>query len=214
MSSPPPLTLLILAGGASSRMGRDKAALPFPAEGDPPLVARVHHALSPLAGDCLIAAPVDFGLGCRLVSDHPFFPGPVGGLVAGLGAARTELVLVVSADLPFPVAELALQLSQLAAANPAEEVVIPSRSGRLEPLFAVYRRRAAHRILVALELRADAARGPSLRQAVELLPKLEVPETTWRQWDPNADSFNNCNTPGEVAIAALTARTADTGGLT
>lgn len=214
MSPSPPLTLLILAGGASSRMGRDKPALPFPAEGDPPLVARVHRALSPLARDCLIAAPVDFGMGCRLVADHPFFPGPVGGLVAGLEAARTELVLVVSADLPFPVAELALQLSLMAGSNPAVEAVIPCRGGRLEPVFAVYRRKAARRILGAPELRAGAARGPSLRQVVDLLPKLEVPETTWRQWDPNADSFKDCNTPDELATAALTARTAATGGLT
>jgi molybdopterin-guanine dinucleotide biosynthesis protein A len=149
-----------------------------------------------------------------MVADHGYFPGPVGGLVAGLECARTELVLVVSADLPFPVAELALQLSLLAAANPAEEAVIPSRSGRLEPLFAVYRRKAAGRIIGAHELRNGTARGPSLRQAVDLLPKLEVPEATWRQWDPNADSFKNCNTPDELAIAALTARTDDTGGLT
>jgi molybdopterin-guanine dinucleotide biosynthesis protein A len=210
----PPLTLLILAGGTSSRMGRDKPALPFPSAGDPPLVARVHRALFPLAWECLIAAPVDFGLSCRLVADHSDFPGPVGGLVAGLECARTDLVLVVSADLPFPVPELALQLSLLAAANPAEDLVIPSRSGQLEPLFAVYRRRAAAHIIGAPELRAATARGPSLRQAVALLPRREVPEATWRQWDPNADSFKSCNTPGELAIAAQTARTDDRGGLT
>jgi molybdopterin-guanine dinucleotide biosynthesis protein A len=172
----------------------------------------VHRVLEPLVNECLIAAPSDFGLGCRLVADHHLLPGPVGGLVAGLEAARTDLVLAVPADLPFPVARLALELALIASSELRSDVVIPCRDGRLEPLFAVYRRRAAGRILHVASPPVGSGRGPSLIEVVGLLPRWEVPESTWRRWDPDGDSFSNCNTPDELAAAAMTVGTSNTGG--
>jgi molybdopterin-guanine dinucleotide biosynthesis protein A len=160
----------------------------------------------------LIAAPSDFGLGCRLVADHQLVPGPAGGLVAGLEAAQTELVLAVAADLPFPVARLALELAMIASSDPALHAVIPCRDGRLEPLFAVYRKAAAGGILRVARPPAGSDRGPSISEVVGLLPKCEVPESTWREWDPRGDSFLNCNTPDEIAAAAIAVGTSNTGG--
>lgn len=212
MPDAPPLTLLILAGGGSSRMGRDKAAIPFPAEGAPPLVARVHLILRPLATACLLAAGTDFGLGCQLVTDEPGFPGPLGGLLAGLAAAPTELVLAVAADTPFPAPELALGLIAVARDNPRVALAAPLRGGRVEPLFAVYRRRAGPS-LRGVEQR-PGERGVPLRRAIAELPRVEVAESTWRSWDPGATSFINCNTPEELAAARAAALDADQGGLT
>ena len=192
-------------------MGRDKAAIPFPGEGDPPLVSWVHRALRPLASDCLLAATTDYGVGCALVADHPGFPGPLGGLVAGLLAAPTELVLAVAVDTPFPVPELARGLVELASDDPSAELTAPLRRGLIEPLFAVYRRAAAARMMDVE--RHPGEGGVPLRRAIELLPRTEVAESTWRSWDPGATSFMNCNTPEELGAALLVARGPDKGGL-
>ncbi len=192
-------------------MGRDKAAIPFPGIGDPPLVSWVHRALRPLASDCLLTAPTDYGLGCSLVPDHPGFPGPLGGLLAGLLAAPTALVLAVAADTPFPVPELARRLVGLAWDDPSAELTVPLRRGLIEPLFAVYRRGAAARMSGVA--RRPGESGVPLRRAIELLPRTEVEESVWRSWDPGATSFINCNTPDELEAARLLARDPDKGGL-
>ena len=205
-----PLTLLILAGGMSSRMGRDKAAIPFPGEGGPSLAARVQLALRPLATDCLLAANTSYGLGCRLVRDDPEFPGPLGGLLAGLAAANSDLVLAVAVDTPFPARALAQGLIELARENPLADLTAASHRGRIEPLFAVYRRRAAIRLREMERLPGE--RGVPLRRAITRLRTIEVAESTWRSWDPGASSFINCNTPEELDAARLAALEPDTGG--
>ncbi len=207
-----PLTLLILAGGMSSRMGRDKATIPFPGEGSPSMVARVQLALGPLATECLLAASTNYGLGCRWVLDDPEYPGPLGGLVAGLAAATSELVLAVAVDTPFPARALAQGLIELALQNPLSELTAASHQGRIEPLFAVYRRRAAIRLRETQQL--PGKRGVSLRLAITRLRTMEVAESTWRSWDPGATSFINCNTPEELDAARLAALGLDNGGPT
>ena len=205
------LSLLLLAGGRGSRLGRDKPAVPFPAPGDPPLIATVHRLLAPLAVGCLVAGPTSFGLPCRVVGDAPGIRGPLGGLVAGLLASDTELVLAAAADLPLVEPGLAQHMVERARERPAAMAVVCARGGRLEPLFAVYRRAAAGRLEEAA-VDAPAHRGPSLRSCLYLLDPLVITEDGWRPFDPRGSSFQGCNTPEEMDAAARFAISRDSGG--
>ena len=206
------LTLLLLAGGASRRMGRDKASIPFPSPLDPPLIQRVHDLLRPLAADCLVAGPASFELSCRLVGDAPGIAGPLGGLVAGLRGATTEYVLAVATDLPLVEPRLAQHLLVRARARRCSGAVVCRRSGQLEPLFAVYRTGAAPQLEAAAGL-APAHRGISLQLAILRLDPLVVAEAEWRRFDPQGSSFQGCNTPEELAAASLLAGARHQGGV-
>jgi molybdenum cofactor guanylyltransferase len=145
----------ILAGGASSRMGTDKARLRL---GGRTLVERAAEALSHVAARTSVVSPreADAELGLPLVSDVFRGAGALGGLHAALDACRAEWAAVVSCDLPFVTGELFALLASLRAG--AAEAVAPRQpDGRAQPLCALYSRRAclpaAERLLAAGELR-------------------------------------------------------------
>ena len=180
-------------------MGRDKAAIPFPGPQDPPIIHQIHRRLGGEARECLVAAPDAYGLPARPVADHPAFAGPLAGLLGGLAECRTELALVVAADLPCPEPQLAAHLLELAAADPAADVVVPVTSRGPEPMFAVYRTKALAQL--ARAGRRGSARGPSMREALALVRVHEVLEPEWRRLDPVGASFTDCDTPRELAVA-------------
>lgn len=169
---------LILAGGASRRLGRDKA---WEEVGGAPVIARLLEATRAFR-DTVISvrevAPFERRLAAhgipepgrrlRLVADASPDRGPVAGLAAGLGAARLDPVLVLACDLPFVTGALCRALVERAAAGDADAVV-PSVDGRRQPLCAAYRRRVGRE--AAALLAEPAGRNPSVR---DLLARLEV----------------------------------------
>lgn len=126
----------ILAGGASSRMGRDKAVLEL---GSIQFVKRIADSLSPITRRVVLVGPERTGPlnGFPRVSDvYPGW-GALGGLHAALHACREGLALIVACDLPFVTADL---FSRLISLLGDYDAVIPVQSdGRLQPLCAVYR---------------------------------------------------------------------------
>jgi molybdopterin-guanine dinucleotide biosynthesis protein A len=192
-------------------MGRDKASLPFPTPADPPLIARVHAILCPITAPCLIAGPSSFGLGCLVVDDYATVPGPVGGLIAGLEASTEDLVLVCAADVPFPVLRLAEELIWRAREKQGAAAVVCLRDGLPEPLFAVYRKSASES-LRQMAKRTGPKHGPALRSVVAALGPVLVEEDEWRPLDPEASSFQSCNTQEELAQAAARATLEKTSG--
>ncbi len=172
--------------------GLDKALLDF---GGRPLVARVFDALRPLTDDLLVvsnnrAALKPFGV--RVVADWDPPCGPLGGIAAGLRAARRDLTLVAACDMPFLDGTFLLTLAGRAEAAGADAVV-PLLDGQYEPLHAVYRKSclpAVERCLAAGENRAFA-----FYDAVRLVT---VPESDWRLLDPGGLSLANVNTPDDL----------------
>jgi molybdopterin-guanine dinucleotide biosynthesis protein A len=196
------LTVLILAGGRSRRMGQDKIWLPLGADGVP-LIERVVARVRPLAAEFLFSANVpepfaalishlrDQGVPAQVVPDLYPGAGPLAGLHAGLSAARCELLLAVAGDMPFINPALVAHLVALA---PGFDVVIPElphpRTGEpvKEPLHALYRQSC---------LEAVAARlAAGERQMVGFLPDVRVrivgPDEI-RDFDPDFRSFFNVN---------------------
>jgi molybdopterin-guanine dinucleotide biosynthesis protein A len=186
----PPLSGLLLAGGASSRMGRDKASLSVDGE---PLAARVARVLGTVCAEVLVAS----GDGVRLawlglpqVADEPPGRGPLGGIVAGLGRASNELVAVVAVDMPFasgPVLEL------LARTWKGEPAVVPVTERGPEPLHAVYARSARQ----AFAARPAAGTG-SVREALRAVGARFIPEGEWAAADPSGRFAWNVNHPEDL----------------
>lgn len=194
-SSPAPdVAGLILAGGASSRMGRNKALLAWDGE---PLVARVHRALAAVAPQCAVIAndpePYRF-LNLPIFPDRQPGHGPLMGLYSGLMAIQAELAVVVAVDMPFLSPDL---LRYLISLVPGHDVVIPQAQGRLHPLCAVYRRSACAPA-IAQTLASGKRRLIAFHDQVRVQI---VPEQAVARFSPDFRALMNVNTPAELAAA-------------
>ncbi len=188
-----PSSAVILAGGKSSRMGQPKALLPFDGE---PLIAHTVRTLSRLFSDLVVVAAPEQQLPTlqvTMVHDDVAYQGPVGGILYGLRAARSELCFVTSCDAPFLNLDL---IAFLVAQMNDHDVVVPHWQERLQPLHAVYRRG------VVPLLQEQLARG-ELRP-IFLYKKVrtrEVSPEEIRRFDPEGLSFRNLNSPEDYQAA-------------
>ncbi|HET7478322.1 MAG TPA: molybdenum cofactor guanylyltransferase [Rubrobacteraceae bacterium] len=141
---------IILAGGASSRMGRDKLSLTV---GGVPLIRRVYDVLSSHCAELLVAGAADRLPEipvARTVEDlRPGREGPLAGIETGLTAARYSLVFVAAADLPFLPADL-VGYSLTLLTRERVSVVAPRHEG-LHPLCAAYDRAILPQVSAALD---------------------------------------------------------------
>ncbi len=198
------LTVVIQAGGQSTRMGRDKALLPFLGQ---PLIKRLVARLTPIAAEIIITTnrPADYAfLGLPLYVDKITERGALGGLYTAIEAASQPKVAVVACDMPFASPAL-LQFQSNLLDSESTDVVIPKTDLGYEPLHAVYRREAC---LPAIEqaIRADQWKVISWFPQVRVRV-LSADELT--QNDPRGLAFVNVNTPEELARAEDLARQID-----
>ena len=127
------VTGVLLAGGQSQRMGRDKATLPV---GGVPLYRRALTVLRSLFAQVLIAGDrpdlADEGVACH----RDIYPGSsLGGLYTGLLRATTPHIFVAACDMPSPDPAL---IRTLLSWRRDFDVVVPRTPAGLEPLFACY----------------------------------------------------------------------------
>lgn len=195
------LTVCIQAGGASSRMGEDKALKTFLGH---PLIERVIERVSPVADELVVTTnrPEDYRfLDIRLVSDLKPGRGALGGLYTAIASASQPIVAVVACDMPFASASLLRAASRLLVEEDAD-VVIPESQEGYEPMHAVYRRETC---LPAIESAIDA----DLWKVISWFPQVKVRVLTPREigsYDPAGLAFWNVNTPEEFAKAETLAQ--------
>ena len=133
------LTLAILAGGKSQRMGRDKASLPFQGA---TLLRYLIDRLNGLADETILITPgsdVNLGGNIKIVPDLLPDRGPLGGLYTALYYGSQQAVAVVACDMPFASAKLLKYQCEILLSENVDAVVPSSYEG-LEPLHSVYRR--------------------------------------------------------------------------
>jgi molybdopterin-guanine dinucleotide biosynthesis protein A len=137
----------VLVGGRSSRMGRDKAHLPY---GGGTLAAHVAAAVTEAAGSAvLIGDPGRYsGLGYPVIGDVASGAGPLAGICAALETTSAEWNLIVACDMPGVTAGFLKELLG-AAAGDCTMAAGPSR--RPEPLCGVWRRRCVGPLRQALD---------------------------------------------------------------
>lgn len=194
-----PLSVLILAGGRSRRMGRDKVWLDLDGQ---PLVERVARRVLPLADEVIfstrtpdrfVALQNALGVPAQIVEDQYPGAGPLAGIHAGLKVARHDLLLALAADMPFVSLPLLTYLRNLAAGYDIVAPQIPRRdTGELawEPLHALYRRTC----LPAIERRLSAGDRVVFGFFPDAHTRVALPDEIQR-FDPDFLSFFNINTP-------------------
>ncbi len=218
------LTIVIQAGGQSSRMGEDKALKLFLGR---PLIQRVVDRLSPIADELIVTTnrPSDYTFlntstgspfvprsaaarrcetavhRLRLVSDLKPGRGPLGGLYTAIVSAASPLIAVVACDMPFASAKL-IESARRLLVDEAADVVIGKTGEGYEPFHAVYRRETC---LPAIESSIEADQW----KMIAWFPKVKVRTLTPAEveaLDPSGLCFWNLNTPEEFAKAEELAR--------
>ena len=190
------LTLAIQAGGKSSRMGQDKALMPFRGV---PLIQVVMERLAPIADEIIVTtnAPDSYQfLGVSLYRDIRPERGALGGLYTALKSAKGEFVAVVACDLPFASKKFFLTASKLISESDAD-IVIPKTEFGYEPLHAIYRRESC---IPPIEAALDADKW----KVISWFPQVKIhalsPEET-AVFNSDGLTFWNLNTPEDFALA-------------
>lgn len=184
---------ILLAGGESRRMGRDKAALRLGAR---TLAELAHAALSAVCAELVVVtwdgadAPL---AGARIIGDHHPGRGPLEGVASGLEALGTERAIVLACDMPFATPAL---LAHLASLAPGAEAVVPVTADGPQPLLAVYARRTWPALRALLD-------GGERRMGAWLatLDVAWVEATALAPYDPDGRAFWNLNRPEDLAAA-------------
>jgi len=189
-----PATVIILAGGRSSRMGRDKSMLPVTGK---PMIRHVYEQISPFFAQVLISSnePALHGfLGATVVADEVGGKGPMMGIVSALRASASDVNFVIACDMPD--VDTGLMRAMLRQARDCDAVVPKVGADLYEPLFAVYRKS----VLPAME---EILRSGN-NKIIDSYSRYRV-----RYVDLPGRQFSNINTRAEYH--GLTERRADAG---
>jgi molybdenum cofactor guanylyltransferase len=173
----------VLVGGASRRMGRDKALLPL---GTRTMVEEIAARVRGAAGKVtLIGAPEKYGhLGFPVVADQVQNCGPLGGLYTALRLTDADWNVLVACDMPHVTEAFLKQLIEAAEETDAD-CLVPEMNGKIDPLCAVYHRR--------LVTAAESAINRKLFKMQDFVSTLRA--FYWPLTDPAP--LVNVNTPAE-----------------
>lgn len=186
---------IVLAGGRSSRFGRDKLAEPVDGR---PLLDRAIDAVRAVAAEVVVvAAPgakPDLPEGVRLAHDPVAYDGPLAGLAVGLAAMdpKVDRVVVVAGDMPTLVPTVLHRLLDAVAAG--RDAAILAHAGDTPPFPMALR---AQRAQAAVATLLDAGER-RLRAVSQVLDAEIIPESTWRLDDTTAATLRDIDTPEDL----------------
>jgi molybdopterin-guanine dinucleotide biosynthesis protein A len=175
----------VLAGGGSTRMGRDKALLPYRGT---TLVEHMAQAVQAAAGSvALVGDPVRYSsLGYPVYPDKFSGCGPLGGVYTALSISSTDWNLIVACDMPGVTPDVLQVLLANAEESSRSCVVAIGPTGEPEPLCAVYHRRCLPALARAIEQKRF-----KMKELVKELDSHTLPV--------QASALANVNTPTEWA---------------
>ena len=188
---------IVLAGGKSSRLERDKS---LEMVGGRHLLQRVISVVSPLSRDVIVVKAKGQSFPhfissprLRIVSDIYPDKGALGGLYTGLTASNSFYNLVVASDMPFLNQTL---LRYMLYMTEGFDAVVPRQDDKLEPIHAIYSQRCIAPIERMLE------RGDLKIQGIFPLLKVRYLETQEiNRFDPQCLSIFNVNTDTDLVKA-------------
>ena len=188
---------IVLAGGMSRRLGRNKAVEPL---GGAPLIERVILRLSQIASETVVVVAdgrgaLDLPLpeSARVAADIYPDCGSLGGIFTGLTAAKAEWGVVVACDMPFLNARL---FQRMLGERDGYDAVVPVVDGRPEPTHAVYSKECLPYIERRLRDRDLKIARFFDEVRVNYYPQSEV-----QRDDPELRSFFNVNTQEDLDVA-------------
>ncbi|MBL7953070.1 MAG: molybdenum cofactor guanylyltransferase [Flavobacteriales bacterium] len=180
---------VVLAGGRSSRMGRDKALIEHNGRS---LIANAVEILRPHVDELLIIGdPSTYGrIGPLVIADDTSGQGPLGGILTALRYAWNDRSIVLACDMPNINARFIEHLKTWADRD--HDAVVAQCDGRMEPLAAVYHRSCRHVFsarLAAGERKMSTALDRVRTRYLQVCPGEE-------EWPD--DLFRNINTPTDL----------------
>jgi molybdopterin-guanine dinucleotide biosynthesis protein A len=191
---PERLGAIVLAGGRSSRFGRDKLAEPF---GGRPLLERAIDAVGRVATDVVVvAAPAGIRAvppGVVLVHDADAHEGPLAGLASGLAALDPAVgrVIVVGGDMPTLVPVVLLRLlDQL----DAHDLAVLADDAGPRPLPMALRRSTAAPVVDRLLAGGERR----LRALITELAVSVIEPSAWRRDDPSGETLRDVDVPEDL----------------
>ncbi len=187
------MATIILGGGLSTRMGSDKASL---AAGGCTMIASLATKFAQKIGPVIVVLRP----GQELVTEHTttiydLYPGvgPLGGLHAGLLASPDDTNFVIACDMPFADPELA---GYILSALAGYDAAVPMLARGPEPLHCAY-----HKSCLPVIESCIASGRLRMRDALDRLNVLYIPENELKKRDPDMCSFVNINTPQDYIEA-------------
>ena len=191
-----PVSAVILAGGLSTRMGRDKASEMLLGRS---LLQRVIDRVAGLATDLILVSAagqalpdVSAPVPVRIVEDEYARIGPLGGICSGLSGLTSRYAVTVACDMPLLQPPL---LAELLLQAPNHDAVVPL-NGPPEPLCAVY----SVDCLSVIRDRIEAGEY-KLTGFLDAVDVLYIEPETWRRFDPEGLSFLNVNSEQDLRRA-------------
>ena len=192
MPDTPTRSAIVLAGGRSSRMGTEKAALVLEGRS---MLQRAVDAVAQVAGEVvLVGAPgrplpeVTTTAPLRRVDDAVEGEGPLAGIAAGLAAIVAPVAIVVGCDMPWLQPQLLEVL--LARVEAGARLVVPLHGGRPEGLCSAWRADALPIVCAHLE-----AGDRRVMAVASDLAAVRLSPADYAHADPEGLSFRNLNTP-------------------
>jgi molybdenum cofactor guanylyltransferase len=184
------ITGVILVGGKSLRMGRDKAFLEIDGV---PLYSRILHVMERIFVNVILVGERRYRFAdCNRPVYPDIYPGSaLGGLFSGLHHAPTEYIFVAPCDIPFPNEAL---IRHLCVSANACDAVVPHTAAGLEPLFAVYRKSCLSPMKQLLDNGIFR-----IREFYRNMNVCYVGQSELARFDERGTSFLNLNTPDEFA---------------
>jgi molybdopterin-guanine dinucleotide biosynthesis protein A len=192
------LTVAIMAGGASSRMGTDKAFVPLLGK---PMIEHILDRTANLGQDTTLLitnSPHDFAyLKLPIYTDHIPGKGPLGGIYTALHHSPTNDVLAVACDMPFLNPALLRYMIGLRSEDGSSfDVIVPRVNGYPQGLHAIYRTTCLQPIRETIDSGKLKLIGFYENVRVRYLDEVE-----YEPYTPGKRSFYNINTPEELQAA-------------
>jgi molybdenum cofactor guanylyltransferase len=189
------MSAVVLAGGKSRRMGKDKRTLEW---GGTTFLDKVCFTIGELFDEIILVTAIeDYPCGhlpVRLVTDAIPQKGSLGGIFTGIKEASYPSVFVVACDMPFLNPFVISRLCAL----PENDVVMPKLSTGYQPLHARYSKRCS--LIMEKMIQEGNLRIQSLIQDPSLSVRI-VEEPLFDDIDPHGYSFLNINTPADYEFA-------------
>jgi molybdenum cofactor guanylyltransferase len=204
------MNAFVLAGGQSTRMGRDKALIEF--HGRP----LIEHALVKLRAlgfaPAIIGNRFDLEKYSRIVPDNYPGSGPLAGIETGLSVSDADLNLFLPVDLPLLPIEF-LRWMVIRALESSALATIPRLQGHPQPLCAIYHKALLPHVRASLAagdgkvMRAIEKASAAIRSKIDAFDvetiAASMPSSAWPSAPTLHRWFQNLNTPADVEFAAL-----------
>ena len=185
------VTGILLAGGKSSRMGKDKALIKY---GDETFMSNSLNKLNKLFDEVIVVADnidkyqMD---NVRIIKDIYPGMGPMGGIHAALKAAKNDWIFVIPCDMPLWESFL---VEEILKHRLDYDIVVPIINNHMEPLFALYKKTCIPGIEQCL--------NSNIIKVLELYPLVNTNyldlEKVYNEVDQCTKSFFNINTPKDL----------------